>query len=350
LRLWPTIGGYAMEMTRRHMFAAASTATAMTFTRTALGAWEPSERYPDPAITSLDPSFDRYRLFNASIERLATGMRWCEGPVYFGDARCVIWSDIPNNRLMRYDEVTGAISIYREPSNHANGNRRDRQGRLVTCEHETRRVTRTEYDGTVTVLMDRFEGKRLNSPNDICVRSDDSIWFSDPPFGILTNYQGSVSPVELPSNIYRLDPKTGQATVVEGTLTRPNGVEFSPDETKCYIQDSGTNPRHIYAYDVVDSGMRLANRRILITAEDGGTPDGFRVDMDGNLWCGWGMGRDDLDGVKVFNREGKPIGFIALPERCANLCFGGRKRNRLFMTACHSLYALYVNAQGTPGN
>jgi gluconolactonase len=251
---------------------------------------------------------------------------------------------------MRYDEVTGAVSVYREPSNHANGNRRDRQGRLVTCEHETRRITRTEYDGTITVLMDKFEGKRLNSPNDISVKSDDSIWFSDPPFGILNNYQGNVSPIELPSNIYRLDPKTGRATVVEGTLSRPNGVEFSPDETKCYIQDSGSTPRYIYAYDVVDDGTRLANKRVLITAEPEGTPDGFRVDVDGNLWCGWGMGHADLDGVKVFNPEGKPIGFIALPERCANVCFGGRKRNRLFMAASHSLYALYVNAQGTPGN
>ena len=177
-------------------------------------------------------------------------------------------------------------------------------------------------------------------------RSRHSIWFSDPPFGILTNYQGTRSPIELPSNIYRLDPRSGQATVVEGTLSRPNGVIFSPDESKCYIEDSGPNPRPIYAYDVVDNGTRLANRRILISADDGGTPDGFRVDIDGNLWCGWGMGSAELDGVKVFNPAGKPIGFIALPERCANLCFGGPKRNRLFMTASHSLYSLYVNAQG----
>jgi gluconolactonase len=341
-----------MKLPRRQFlqFAGGAAAFSVATTPRAFGAWEPSERYPDPAIKSLDPSFNKYRLFNAGVERLATGTRWGEGPVYFGDARCLIWSDIPNNRLMRYDDVTGTVSIYREPSHHANGNRRDRQGRLVTCEHETRRVTRTEYDGTITVLMDRFEGKRLNSPNDICVKSDDSIWFSDPPFGILNNYQGNVSPIELPSNIYRLDPKTGRATVVEGTLSRPNGVEFSPDETKCYIQDSGSNPRHIYAYDVVGNGTQLANRRVLITAEPEGTPDGFRVDMDGNLWCGWGMGSADLDGVKVFNPEGKLIGFIALPERCANLCFGGRKRNRLFMAASHSLYALYLNAQGTPGN
>jgi gluconolactonase len=333
-----------MEMTRRHVLKATAAAGAITFTRTALGGWEPSERYPDPAIKSLDPGFNRYRLFNASIERLATGMRWCEGPVWFGDVRCLIWSDIPNNTLMRWDEETGAVSIYRKPANYANGNTRDRQGRLISCEHETRSVTRTEYDGSITVLMDRFEGKRLNSPNDVSVKSDDSIWFSDPPFGLRTNYQGNIAPSELPSNIYRLDPKTGRATVVESTLDLPNGVEFSPDESKCYIEDSAS--RSIYAYDVVDEGNRLVNKRVLITAESNGTPDGFRVDMDGNLWCGWGMGNAELDGVKVFNREGKPIGFIALPERCANLTFGGRKRNRLFMTASHSLYSLYVNARG----
>src|SRR5215510_9495882 len=275
---------HAMEMTRRHMFGAACAAAAITLTRTALGGWEPSERYPDPAIKSLDPSFNRYRLFNASVERLATGMRWCEGPAWFGDARCLIWSDIPNNALMRWDEETGAVGVYRKPSNHANGNTRDRQGRLISCEHETRRITRTEYDGSITVLMDGFEGKRLNSPNDVSVKSDDSIWFSDPPFGIRTNYQGNVAPSELPSNIYRLDPRTGQATVVEGTLDLPNGVEFSPDESKCYIEDSGPNPRPIYAYDVVDAGTRLVNKRILITAEPNGTPDGFRVDMDAT--CG----------------------------------------------------------------
>jgi gluconolactonase len=335
-----------MQITRRTTLSLTAGAFAVAAAPSAAPGWDASERYPDPAIKSLDPSFDRYRLFNASIERLATGMRWCEGPVYFGDARCVLWSDIPNNRIMRWDEETGAVSIYRKPSNNANGNTRDRQGRLVTCEHETRRVTRTEYDGSITVLMDRFEGKRLNSPNDITVKSDDSVWFSDPPFGILSNYQGTRSPVELPSNIYRLDPKSGQATVVEGTLSRPNGVIFSPDENKCYIEESGSSPRYIYAYDVVDNGTRLANRRILITADDGGTPDGFRVDVDGNLWCGWGMGSASLDGVKVFDPAGKPIGFIGLPERCANLCFGGPKRNRLFMTASHSLYSLYVNAQG----
>ena len=337
--------------TRRHILTSVGAAAAVAAVAPkTFAAWEPSERYPDPALKSLDPSFNRYVHFNAGVERLVTGMRWCEGPVYFGDARCLLWSDIPNNRIMRWDEETGAVSVYRKPSNNANGNCRDRQGRLLSCEHDTRRITRTEYDGSITVLMDRFEGKRLNSPNDITVKSDDTVWFSDPPIGLASNYQGTKATPELPANIYRLDPRTGQATVVAGDLIRPNGVIFSPDEKKLYIQDSGPNPRVIYAYDVVDNGMKVANRRVLITAEPGGTPDGFRCDMEGNLWCGWGMGSAELDGVKVFNSEGKPIGFVSLPERCANVCFGGPKRNRLFMAASHSIYSVYVNTQGVPGS
>ncbi len=337
--------------TRRHILTSAGAAAAVAAVAPkTFAAWEPSERYPDPALKSLDPSFNRYVHFNAGVERLVTGMRWCEGPVYFGDARCLLWSDIPNNRIMRWDEETSRVSVYRKPSNNANGNCRDRQGRLLSCEHDTRRITRTEYDGSITVLMDRFEGKRLNSPNDITVKSDDTVWFSDPPIGLASNYQGTKATPELPANIYRLDPRTGQATVVAGDLIRPNGVIFSPDEKKLYIQDSGPNPRVIYAYDVVDNGTKIANRRVLITAEPGGTPDGFRCDMDGNLWCGWGMGSAELDGVKVFNSDGKPIGFVSLPERCANVCFGGPKRNRLFMAASHSIYSVYVNTQGVPGS
>ncbi len=337
--------------TRRHILTSVGAAAAVAAVAPkTFAAWEPSERYPDPALKSLDPSFNRYVHFNAGVERLVTGMRWCEGPVYFGDARCLLWSDIPNNRIMRWDEETGRVSVYRKPSNNANGNCRDRQGRLLSCEHDTRRITRTEYDSSITVLMDRFEGKRLNSPNDITVKSDDTVWFSDPPIGLASNYQGTKATPELPANIYRLDPRTGQATVVAGDLIRPNGVIFSPDEKKLYIQDSGPNPRVIYAYDVVDNGTKIANRRVLITAEPGGTPDGFRCDMDGNLWCGWGMGSAELDGVKVFNSDGKPIGFVSLPERCANVCFGGPKRNRLFMAASHSIYSVYVNTQGVPGS
>jgi gluconolactonase len=258
-----------------------------------------------------------------------------------------LWSDIPNNRIMRWDEETGRASVYRKPSNFANGNTRDRQGRLVTCEHDTRRLTRTEYDGTVTVLIDKFESKPLNSPNDVVVKSDDSIWFTDPPFGILGNYEGHVATPELPTNVYRLDPKSGRAMVVAGDINRPNGLCFSSDESKMYIVEAGLNPRVIRVYDV--TGEKLVNGRTFIAAEPGGTPDGFRCDIDGNLWCGWGMGNAQQDGVKIFDPTGKPIGFIALPERCANLCFGGVKRNRVFMAASHSVYSLYVNTQGAPG-
>jgi gluconolactonase len=309
--------------------------------------WQPSLRYPDPSVQILDPSFAKYRLPLASVERLATGMRWSEGPVYFGDARCVLWSDIPNNRIMRWDEDTGATSVFRKPSHNANGNTRDRQGRLVTCEHDARRVTRTEYDGAITVICDRFDGKKLNSPNDVVVKSDGSIWFTDPAFGILGYYEGHLDTQELPMNVYRVDGQSGEATVVADGISAPNGLAFSPDESKLYIVESRSVPRKILACDVVD-GRKLANRRVLIDAGPHGTPDGFRCDIDGNLWCGWGM-TDELDGVRIFNPAGEPIGHIALPERCANLCFGGRHRNRLFMAASHSLYSLYVNTQGVAG-
>ena len=310
--------------------------------------WQPATFYPDPAVQVLHPSFANYKINLAAVERLATGFRWAEGPVWFGDARHLLMSDIPNNRVVKWDEVTGQLSDFRRPSDYANGNTRDRQGRLVTCEHGGRRITRTEHDGSTTVLMDRFQGKRLNAPNDLVVKSDGSIWFTDPPFGLLSDYEGNRAEPELPQNVYRLDPATGQATVLDGNVPGPNGLAFSPDETTLYVVASRADPREILAYDVVD-GERLANRRTLIDAGPGGTPDGFRVDEDGNLWCGWGMGTPELDGVLVFNPHGDPIGRIALPERCANVCFGGRRRNRLFMAASQSIYALYVNTRGAFG-
>lgn len=308
-----------------------------------------TDRYPDPSVQVLDPAFARYAIFSAAVERLATGCRWGEGPVWFGDGRFLLWSDIPNNRILKWEEETGAVSIFRKPSNNANGNTRDRQGRLVTCEHGGRRVTRTEHDGRITVLVDRFDGKRLNSPNDVVVKSDDSVWFTDPPFGILGNYEGEAATPELPTNVYRFDPKTGRAAVVADDIICPNGLCFSPDEQRMYIVESRSEPRRILAYDVVEDGMKLVNRRIFVDAGPGGTPDGFRCDVDGNLWAGWGMG-PEKDGVMIFAPDdGRPIGRITLPERCANLCFGGRHRNRLFMAASKSLYALYVNTQGAPG-
>src|SRR5262249_31932466 len=308
-------------------------------------AWEPSQRYPDPAITSLDPSFNKYRVAQASVERIAAGCRFNEGPVYFGDARCLLWSDIPTNRIMRWDAETGRTSVYRQPANHANGNTRDRQGRLITCEHSGRRITRTEYDGSITVLVDKFDGKPLNGTNDVVVKSDDTIWFTDPPSGISNNYIGEAAKQELPNNVYRLDPKTRQATVViSGQVQRPNGLAFSPDESKLYLIERGGPPRSIWAFDVAGDG-KLANGRVLIACEPDETPDGFRVDVDGNLWCGWGMS-PSLDGVKVFNPAGKPIGFIALPERAANLGFGGPERHRPFMAAEPTVYSPYANPHG----
>lgn len=311
--------------------------------------WQASSRYPDPAIEIIDPSFEAYRLFSASVERIASGFRWAEGPVWFGDGRYLLWSDIPNNRIMKWEEETGAVSAFRSPSGYANGNTRDRQGRLVSCEHGGRRITRTEYDGSITVIADRYQGKPLNSPNDVVVKSDGSIWFTDPPFGILGNYEGRKAEPELPQNVYRVDPLTGAVTAVAEEVRGPNGLAFSPDEKTFYLVESRARPnRLILAFDVSADGCSLSNRRTLVDAGPG-TPDGFRLDVDGNLWCGWGMGQDGLDGVHVFSPAGKLIGRIRLPERCANVCFGGSARNRLFMAASHSVYALYVNTQGVAG-
>ena len=300
-------------------------------------------RYPDPAVRVLDPRFDRCRLNNAAVERIATGYRWVEGPVWFGDHRCLVWSDIPNNRMLRWDEATGAVTLFRSPSNYANGHTRDRQGRLVSCEHLTRRVTRTEHDGSITVLLDRFDGKPLNAPNDVVVASDGSVWLTDPGYGSLSNYEGREAALELPTAVYRLDPDRGSAEPVIGDLERPNGLCFAPDESRLYVVDSGSTPGSIHVYDVADgqvgSGRRFADM------SPGGS-DGIRCDADGNLWAAAGGGGDGYDGVHVFAPDGTRIGQIVLPETCANLCFGGAARNRLFMAASRSVYALYVNATG----
>ncbi|MBS0448870.1 MAG: SMP-30/gluconolactonase/LRE family protein [Proteobacteria bacterium] len=307
--------------------------------------WQPCTNYPDPAVRVLHPSFERYRLLLAGVERIATGLRWAEGPVWFGDGRYLLVSDIPNNRILKWDEETGAVGIFRKPSDHANGHTRDRQGRLVSCEHQTRRVTRTEYDGRITVLADRYDGKRLNSPNDVVVKSDGSVWFTDPAFG-LTDYEGGRATAELPLNVYCVDAQSGAVACVAENLAGPNGLAFSPDETRLYVVQSRAQPhRNILVYDLTDGGRAIANPRVFIDCGPG-TPDGIRCDEDGNLWCGWGMGDPELDGVMVYSPDGTRIGQIRLPERCANLCFGGRLRNRLFMAASQSVYALYVNTRG----
>ena len=312
--------------------------------------FEPSVRYPDPRIEVLDERFLKLRLLSATVERLATGFRWAEGPAWFGDGRYLLMSDIPNNRIVRWDEASGALSDFRAPSNHANGLTRDRQGRLLACEHLARRVTRTEYDGSITVLADRYQGKRLNSPNDIVCARDGAVWFTDPPFGIAGHWEGEPGEAELPHGVYRIAPD-GALQQVLADLAGPNGLAFSPDEAVLYVVESRSVPhRKIWAYD--HQAGRLSNKRLVIDAQGPGAIDGFRVDVAGNLWCGWGSNGaldadlDALDGVRVFAPDGAAIGHIHLPERCANVCFGGRHRNRLFMAASHSLYALYVNTQG----
>lgn len=306
----------------------------------------PDTRYPDPRIAVLDKRFT-HKQGNAAIERIATGFRWAEGPVWFGDAGCLIFSDIPNNRLMRWQERDGHLSVFRQPSHYTNGNTRDRQGRLLSCEHDTRRVTRTELDGTMTVLIDRFDGKPLNAPNDIVVRGDGSIWFTDPGYGIDGPYEGHAARAELPRNVYRLDPATGHASVVASDFVRPNGLGFSPDERRLYVVDTGIShggPSHIRVFDVM--GDRLLNGRVFADDFAPGMSDGLRCDVDGNVWCSMGWGDPNEDGVRCYAPDGDLIGKVHLPEGCANLCFGGPKRDRLFMCASTSVYALYINGKG----
>ena len=313
--------------------------------------WQASTAYPDERFRAFEPGFARFQIMNSAVEKLAGGCMWSEGPVWLGDQRALLWSDIPRNRILRWDEETGAVSTFRNPSHNANGNTRDRQGRLVTCEHLTRRITRTEYDGAVTVLADRFEGKRLNSPNDIVVAADGGVWFSDPTFGINGYLEGEKAEPELQPAVYRLDPASGALRKMVDDIPGPNGLAFSPDGRTLYIVASRAEPRQIRAFDVTGEGegTRLAHGRVLIQCEPGHSPDGFRVDTEGNLWCGWGMGGEGRNGVRVFDQGGTPLGHIDLPERCANVAFGGRHRNRLFMAASRSLYAVFVNAQGAIG-
>jgi gluconolactonase len=336
---------------RTFLTAAAATATAIAPAVPAVGDTLPlgnlpDTRYPESRVEAIDKRF-KYKIGQAAIERIASGHRFTEGPVYFRDGGYLVWSDIPNNRLMRWLEEDGHVSVFRTPSNHANGNTRDREGRLITCEHSGRRVTRTEYDGTITVLIDSFNGKKLNSPNDVVVASDGAIWFTDPSYGIGAYYADRKETAELPMNVYRLDPNSGNARVVADDFVRPNGLAFSPDEKKLYIIDSGIThggPAHIRVFDVNDN--KLANGKIFTEDFAPGFTDGMRIDTDGNVWCSMGWADPKEDGVRCYAPTGDMIGKVHLPETCANLCFGGKRKNRLFMTASTSVYAVYVNDEG----
>ena len=292
---------------------------------------------------------DRFRhliVGSARLDVLFTGCRWAEGPVWFNDLGCLLWSDIPNQRILRWSAnlLSGdGVSVFRSPSNFANGHTRDWQGRLVSCEHGTRRVTRTEMDGKITVLADSYQGRRLNSPNDVVVRSDGSVWFTDPTYGILSDYEGYRAEPEQPARgVYRIDPASGGITCVIDDFGQPNGLAFSPDETRLYIADSAAShdpaaPRHIRVFDVQDDGLQGGRVFALI---DNGIPDGIRVDTAGNLWS------SAADGVHCFAPDGSRLGKIRVPQGVANLTFGGPRRNRLFIAATTSLYAIYVAATG----
>ncbi|MBY5533970.1 SMP-30/gluconolactonase/LRE family protein [Rhizobium leguminosarum] len=290
-----------------------------------------------------DPRFRQMIVTSAGLDELYSGCRWAEGPVWFNDANQLLWSDIPNQRMLRWTPESG-VSVYRQPSNFTNGHTRDRQGRLISCEHGTRRVTRTEVDGSITVLADRFEGARLNSPNDVVVKSDGSIWFTDPTYGIMSDYEGFRAEPEQPTrNVYRLDATTGALAAVVTDFIQPNGLAFSPDETILYVADSAAShdenlPRHIRAFDVID-GNRPANGRVFCLI-DNGIPDGIRTDVNGNLWS------SAADGVHCFDPAGKLIGKIRVPQTVANLTFGGPQRNRLFIAATRSVYSVYVAVSG----
>ena len=295
--------------------------------------------YPDPDIVALDPRFNKYVLFNSPIRRHHTGMNWAEGPAWNGVGRYLVWSDIPNKVQMRFTEENSAVSVFRSPSGYSNGNTFDFQGRQLSCEHAGRRVVRYEYDGTMTVLADRYQGHRLNSPNDIVAHPDGGVWFTDPPFGILGDYEGFKAEPELKPAVYRIDPN-GTVDKVTDAFPLPNGICFSPDYRRLYV---AVTDGAIHVMDVDGRGAK--NPRLFAQLMVPGTnrkvaADGIRCDRDGNLWCGAGTD------VLVVTPEGQTIGRIRLPEICANVCFGGQKRNRLFMIASQSLYSVTVGVKG----
>jgi gluconolactonase len=300
----------------------------------------------NPELEVLDPRFARYAFHNVHLERLYTGCRWTEGPAYFAAGRYLIWSDIPNDRVLRWDETDGSVAVFMQPAWNANGHTVDRQGRLVSCEHRGRCVSRVEHDGRRTVLAAAFEGQPLNSPNDVVVKSDDGVWFTDPTYGIDSDYEGDTAPSAIgASHVYRIDSRSGAAQAVVTSMVKPNGLAFSPDERWLYVADTGVShlpggPRHIRRFAVAPDGEGVADDGPVFATCSVGLFDGFRIDADGNLWAGAG------DGVHCIAPDGTLIGKVRIPEVVGNVCFGGPKRNRLFICGTTSLYAIYVNAAG----
>jgi gluconolactonase len=339
----------------RRLFIAGSLAT--TLTTTALGQSRDygsdagPQRYPETDVKVLDKRFGKYKIGNTPIQRLFTGMLWAEGPAWNAAGRYLVWSDIPNDVQHRWIAEDGHVSQFRYPANNTNGNTFDWEGRQLCCEHASRRVVRFEHDGKVTVLADKWQGKPFNAPNDVVVHPDGGIWFTDPGYGSMGDYEGNKGELYWKEAVYRIDSKTANVEMVTDAAEKPNGLCFSPDYKKLYLADTG-GPGNITQWDVID-GRKLSNRRVFVTMKqqmkDGsfaGGADGIRADVDGNIWAGAGWAGEGYDGVHIFAADGQRIGQILLPEICSNICFGGPKRNRLFMTASRSLYAVYVNTQG----
>jgi len=350
------------KLGRRSFLASAACSLAATrLTARDFGPHAAPVRYPEPDVIPLDKRFNQYRIGSSPIQRLHTGTLWAEGPAWNGVGRYLLWSDIPSNCQYRWLEDDGHVSLFRQPAGNSNGNTFDYQGRQIACEHGNRRIVRYESDGSITVLADHWQGKPLNSPNDAVVHPDGGIWFTDPGYGIVGNYEGNRGEKEIKEAVYRIDGKTLALQKVTDEIFKPNGLCFSPDYKLLYVADTGRShypeaPRNIKVWDVVGDGKKLASGRQFVSMEgdmglaqydgDGGFADGIRMDEDGNVWASAGWGGEGFDGVHIIAPDGVRIGQIVMPEVCSNVCFGGPKRNRLFITASQSLYAVYVETRG----